>query len=83
MGFEQVGFRIVWTNEFNPFFFASLYAYGMTKWKQSIDSNSTEVLISDIRNIERVFAPEIVKKAFPKGKPDFFWNDWWAALSRF
>ena len=71
MGFEQAGFSIVWTNEVNPVF-ASLYAYGMTRWKQSVSPRTKEVSINSTKNIENVSAPEIIKEAFPEGKPNFF-----------
>lgn len=71
IGFEQAGFNVIWTNEDNPVF-ASLYAYGMTRWKQSVQPSTKEVSISTTKNIEKVFAPEILKSAFPKGKPSFF-----------
>lgn len=71
IGFEQAGFSVVWTNEVNPVL-ASLYTYGMTKWKQSVRARAKEVSISNTKNIENIFAPEIIKCAFPKRKPGFF-----------
>lgn len=71
IGFEQAGFRIVWSNESNPVF-AELYAYGMTKWKQSQNREAGEARISTVKNIENVYASEIIKSAFSEGKPEFF-----------
>ena len=34
MGFEQAGFEIVWTNEFDKDF-AKLHAAGITSWRES------------------------------------------------
>ena len=39
MGFEQAGFEIVWTNEFDHVF-AKLHAAGITSWRKSQGSNS-------------------------------------------
>jgi DNA (cytosine-5)-methyltransferase 1 len=70
IGFEDAGFKVVWSNEVNPDF-VRLYASGMTAWKKS----SGDVRGFSIRNsksIENVFAPEILKDAFPSGRPDIF-----------
>lgn len=71
MGFEQAGFQIVWTNEPNSVF-VEMYNYGMKSWRKSIGSKSVNVKISDTRNLERIFAPGILKNAFPDGRPEFF-----------
>ncbi len=71
IGFEQAGFQVVWTNEANADF-AGMYEYGITKWRQSIDPHAEEARISDTRSIENISSPEIIKKAFSNGKPDFF-----------
>ena len=71
IGFEMAGFFSVWTNEVNPVF-AKLYAYGMTQWRQSIFAQSPPAAISTTRNIENLFAPEIIKQAFCLGKPKLF-----------
>lgn len=71
IGFEQAGFSVVWTNEANAVF-AGLYAYGMTRWKQSLRPRAEEISISTTKNIEKVFAPEIIKQAFPERRPYFF-----------
>ncbi len=71
MGFEQAGFQIVWTNEANSVF-AEMYNYGMKSWRKSIGSQSINLKISDERNLERIFAPGILKNAFPDGRPEFF-----------
>jgi len=71
IGFEQAGFKVVWTNEFN-IIFAKMYCYGKTAWRRSIDSLAEEARISDKRSIENISSPEILKHAFPNGKPKFF-----------
>ena len=34
MGFEQAGFEVIWTNEFDEVF-AKLHAAGVTSWRKS------------------------------------------------
>jgi len=71
IGFEQAGFKIAWSNEFNPDF-VNLYGHGMTEWKKSLNKNAEKVKISCTKNVESIFAPEILKTAFPKRKPALF-----------
>lgn len=71
IGFERAGFYPVWTNEANPAA-AKLYAYGMSQWRQSVFAQASQVTISTTTNIEKLFAPEIIKQAFSERKPDFF-----------
>lgn len=71
IGFEQAGFRAVWTNEIDKNF-AEMYSYGMTLWRKSDFSGSAEAQISARRNIEYLFAPEILKNAFNGKTPSFF-----------
>lgn len=71
IGFERAGFYPVWTNEANQAF-ANLYAYGMTRWRQSVFEESPPATISTTTNIKKLFATEIIKQAFSEGKPCFF-----------
>lgn len=71
MGFEKAGFEVVWTNELNPVF-ADMYSYGMTLWRKSLNPNAETKTISELRSIEQIFAPEIIRNAFPNGRPVFF-----------
>jgi DNA (cytosine-5)-methyltransferase 1 len=71
MGFEQSGFNIVWTNEINTIF-ADMYCFGTTKWRHSFYGEAKVAKISDTRDIELVSTSEILHKAFPKGRPNFF-----------
>ncbi len=71
LGFEQAGFKIAWSNEYNSDF-AHFYEYGMSKWRKSIDKNAEAAKISCTKSIENIFVPEILKTAFPKGKPNIF-----------
>jgi len=71
IGFEMAGFYSIWTNETNRVF-ANLYAYGMTHWRQSVFTQSRPATISTTRDIEHLFAPEIIRQAFPGGRQRFF-----------
>ncbi len=71
MGFEQAGFSVVWSNEANPVF-SDLYSYGMTRWRQWVNPVAGEAQVTDNRSIENIYAPEIVRTAFPGKKTRFF-----------
>jgi len=71
MGFELAGFKVVWTNEYNPVF-KDMYEYGMTAWRRSFDPGSAVAKITEKRSIEDMSAVEILKHAFPCGKPPIF-----------
>ena len=71
IGFEKAGFYPVWTNEINPVF-AQFYSHGMKHWRRSVSRKSTDIRISRVCSIERLFAPQILREAFPEGKPGFF-----------
>ena len=71
LGFQQAGFEIVWANESNPTF-ADMYEYGTTSWRNSFYTNPERAVISDRRSIIEITAREIIKKAFPNGKPRLF-----------
>lgn len=70
MGFEQAGFQIVWTNEFDKIF-AKLHAAGITSWRKS-QGNGIKAEIFNTKSITEVSSKEIIAEAFPEGKPDNF-----------
>ena len=70
MGFEQAGFKIVWTNENNELF-AELHAAGITSWRKS-KGNGVKAEIFNTKSILDVTVASIVKEAFPDGKPENF-----------
>jgi len=71
IGFEKAGFHPVWTNESSPVF-ASLYAHGMTSWRQALSPKAPEAAISCKTSIERLHATRIISQAFSGVKPEFF-----------
>lgn len=71
IGFEQAGFKVVWSNEANPVF-AELYAYGMTAWKMASDQEAPEQKITTTKQIESLVSTEIVQAAFPERRSQFF-----------
>lgn len=70
MGFEQAGFNIVWSNEFDKEF-AKLHAAGITSWRKS-QGNEIKAEIFNTKSIIEVSSREILMEAFPKGKPEHF-----------
>lgn len=70
MGFEQAGFEIIWTNEFDKTF-AQLHAAGISSWRKS-RGNSIKAEIFNTKSITDITTDEIVTEAFPNGKSDFF-----------
>lgn len=70
MGFEQAGFEVIWTNEFDETF-AKLHAAGMTSWRKS-QGNGIKAEIFNAKSITEVKSEEIVSEAFPNGKPEHF-----------
>lgn len=71
LGFEQAGFTIVWTNESNPIF-ADMYEYGMIAWRHSYFPDAQIAKISDRRSILDIPECDIIKTAFPEGRPALF-----------
>lgn len=70
MGFEQAGFEVIWTNEFDETF-AKIHAAGMTSWRKS-QGNGIKAEIFNTKSITEVKSEEIVSEAFPNGKPEHF-----------
>ncbi|WP_297333842.1 DNA cytosine methyltransferase [Flavobacterium sp.] len=70
MGFEQAGFEVVWTNEFDETF-AKLHAAGITSWRKSKGSG-LKAEIFNTKSITEVSSNDIITEAFPHGKPKHF-----------
>lgn len=70
MGFEQAGFEVIWTNEFDKTF-AEFHAAGMTSWRKS-KGNGVKAEIFNTKSITEIKSIEIISEAFPNGKPEHF-----------
>lgn len=70
MGFEQAGFEVIWTNEFDETF-VKLHSAGMTSWRKS-QGNEVKAEILNSKSITEIKSKEIIKEAFPNGKPRHF-----------
>jgi DNA (cytosine-5)-methyltransferase 1 len=70
MGFDQAGFDVVWTNEYDKHF-SALFKAGMTSWKNS-QGHQGEFAISNEKSLKDIEAVEIIEQAFPDGVPDHF-----------
>jgi len=70
MGFEQAGFEVVWTNEYDNIF-AKLHAAGITSWRKS-KGNGVKAEIFNTKSITEIESQEIIHEAFPNGKPSHF-----------
>lgn len=70
MGFEQAGFDVIWTNEYD-FNFQQLYEFGYKSWYKSIKRDK-KVEITERSSIESLDYKKIIKQAFPNGKPEVF-----------
>lgn len=70
MGFEQAGFEVIWTNEFDKTF-AELHAAGMTSWRKS-QENGVKAEIFNTKSITEIKSKEIISEAFPNDKPEHF-----------
>lgn len=70
MGFEQAGFEIIWTNEFDKTF-AQLHAAGITSWRKS-RGNHIKAEIFNTKSIIDITTDEIITEAFPNGIPNLF-----------
>lgn len=70
MGFEEAGFSIVWTNEVNKVF-AEMHAAGITSWRKS-NGNGVKAEIFNTKPIQEITPKQILKEAFPNGKPSVF-----------
>lgn len=68
MGFEESGFDIVYTNEFDPGF-AELYKCGMSSWARQTQRSLKTYEITNKESITQSLPDKIEKIVFPEGKP--------------
>jgi DNA (cytosine-5)-methyltransferase 1 len=70
IGFEQSGFDIVWSNEFDKDF-AALQMQGLQSWQNSIGhENNSKIL--NTKSVLEIQTNEILEEAFKFSKPDVF-----------
>ena len=71
LGFEQVGFDIVWTNEIDPAF-AEMHKHGMGAWRKSVGSTREDSTISNQKSITDLRPDEVLEEGFGESKPAIF-----------
>jgi DNA (cytosine-5)-methyltransferase 1 len=71
LGFEESGFEICWTNEYNRAF-AEIYASGMTSWRRAKKKEAPEAKISSTESIESLTHESVLNQAFSRGVPELF-----------
>jgi len=71
IGFALAGFSTVWTNENNSAF-ADMYDYAIPALSKGLKYKNLIDRISDRRSVDSIGADEIISKAFPAGRPEFF-----------
>lgn len=71
LGFEQAGFGIAWTNEFNPVF-ADMYEHAMTAWRRSVDPTASNARATNRKDVTHLRATRILREAFGKNRPELF-----------
>jgi DNA (cytosine-5)-methyltransferase 1 len=71
IGFEQAGFKVVWTNENNATF-ARLYSEGMSSWRTSQKIRAKKAFISNDDDVQTLSASAIKQEAFPRAVPTQF-----------
>ena len=71
MGFEEAGFDVVWTNEFNPIF-ADMYEFAVTAWRHAKDPTLQGARISSRLSITELTAEGIMHDAFGPARPPLF-----------
>lgn len=71
LGFEQAGFRVVWTNENNPVF-GEMYSHGMAAWRKHHGKRPTTVTITNATSIAELSARKVRSQAFDGRSPDVF-----------
>lgn len=70
LGFEEAGYEVIWSNEFDKAF-AELHAAGITSYRKS-KGNSKQAEIFNTNSINDISSEQIALEAFPNGKPDHF-----------
>jgi DNA (cytosine-5)-methyltransferase 1 len=71
IGLHRAGFRTVWTNENNSAF-ADMYESAMAGLRAATKDDSLPVIVSSRESVEDLRAKDVMREAFPKGRPDLF-----------
>jgi DNA (cytosine-5)-methyltransferase 1 len=71
IGFEQAGFEICWTNEFNHTF-ADMYEQAVSGWRRAEQKTSPEAKISNRKSVENLSAKKVLSEVFQPGRPGEF-----------
>ncbi len=71
LGFEEGGFEVRWTNEFNKTF-ADIYGAGITSWRRSRRKDAPEAKVSSTESIEKLTANSVLTDAFKGNAPELF-----------
>jgi len=71
LGFEQAGFDVRWTNEFNSQF-ARIYAHAMTAWRRAKDAKAQEAKITNELSIDELSPNDVLSAAFGIERPELF-----------
>lgn len=71
LGFEQAGFKVVWTNENNAAF-AEMYAHAMTAWRKAEGKRPFRARISNKKSITALSAAGVRREAFGTTMPEIF-----------
>lgn len=72
LGFEQAGFKVVWSNEVQDAF-ADMYRFGISNWRKSVGiENSASIPFVNQDSAENLDRQIILSQAFGSLAPDFF-----------
>jgi DNA (cytosine-5)-methyltransferase 1 len=71
LGFEEAGFDVCWTNEYNASF-AKIYSHGISSWRKAKNKNAKEAKISNAESIEDLTPDIVLKEAFGSKRPELF-----------
>ncbi len=72
LGFESVGFDVVWSNEVQESF-AGMYCAGISSWRKAVEQpNGENTPLVNQSNIEKLTKRTIFSEAFGSVMPDFF-----------
>lgn len=71
IGFEQAGFKIVWSNEVSDAF-ADMYEYAVGAWRNASGVRPSHAEISNRKSVTELIAEDIIAEAFHGQTPALF-----------